>query len=115
MELSENPEPALNHFHLESKGGKMKSSASVQRMRAAIRIATLWLLAGACPSLLSADTPTNRPDAWRQDLAMLSASLPQLHKNLFFQLREEDFLRASEELDRDIPTLADSQIILPVR
>jgi len=48
---------------------------------------------------------------WLEDLDYLATELPKHHKNLFFQLKEEDFHRDIEKLKDEIPYLEDYKII----
>ncbi len=57
-------------------------------------------------------TPEQRLAFWREDLAFLVAELPKKHKNAFFKCKQEDFIAAASLLDRDLPTLQDSQIVV---
>jgi len=49
---------------------------------------------------------------WRQDLNYLEKELPARHKNLFFQLEEEEFKQEMSQLKSDLPELSDLEISL---
>jgi hypothetical protein len=51
-------------------------------------------------------------DKWRQDLQVLAARLPLLHVNPFTKITRDQFDQAVSDLDRDIPSLADHQIVV---
>lgn len=51
-------------------------------------------------------SPTQR---WREDLALLADLLPKSHKQLFFQLTEEQFRHQVADLDRRLPDLNEDQ------
>jgi Peptidase family S41 len=55
---------------------------------------------------------TSNPQYWRDDLHTLTASLPLLHPNLYFQVSPDEFQSAAAALDQQIPGLTDSQIIV---
>jgi len=50
------------------------------------------------------------PENWREDLRVISTSLPALHANLFFQTPSSAFTAAVSSLDQQIPQLSDAQI-----
>lgn len=51
---------------------------------------------------------------WLEDLDYLAKELPERHKNLFFQLKEEEFLRDIEKLKEETPYLTDYEIITEI-
>jgi len=51
---------------------------------------------------------------WRQDLHYLATELPRLHKNLFFQITEEEFQHAVAQLYEAIPSMRDDEIIIGI-
>lgn len=51
-------------------------------------------------------------DHWRADLEFLATQLPLLHKNAFFKITHAQFDQAVADLDRDIPTLRDYEIVV---
>lgn len=53
-------------------------------------------------------------DHWLEDLDYIAKELPKRHKNLFFQLKEEDFLEDIEKLKAEIPYLIDYVIITKI-
>jgi hypothetical protein len=64
------------------------------------------------PSYSAADSPTSKPGDWREDLRVLSTYLPTVHANLFFQLPRSTFDNEVTQLNSDIPSLSDTQIII---
>jgi hypothetical protein len=52
------------------------------------------------------------PEDWREDLRLMAAQMPALHKNLFHTMKREDFERAVRALDAEIPNLNEDQIIV---
>ncbi|MDX6693595.1 MAG: hypothetical protein QOF02_1198 [Blastocatellia bacterium] len=50
--------------------------------------------------------------AWREDLRYLAREIPQRHKNAFHLITREQFERAVNELDAQIPKLSDDEIAL---
>lgn len=63
-------------------------------------------------SYSAAQSPTSKPGDWRDDLRVLSTNLPALHPNLFFQLPRSTFDNEVAQLNSDIPSLSDTQIII---
>lgn len=63
---------------------------------------------------LTPEEPTSVPhltsEQWRQDLQYLATELAKRHKNAFHQVSREQFEKAVNELDRQIPTLRDYEI-----
>jgi hypothetical protein len=53
-----------------------------------------------------------RDSAWRQDLEVLAAQLPQLHPNLFFQSPRAVFDQAVNDLRDAIPALSDTDVMV---
>jgi Peptidase family S41 len=51
-------------------------------------------------------------DAWREDLRFLAREIPKRHKNAFHFVTREQFERAVNELDAQIPKLSDDEIAL---
>jgi hypothetical protein len=51
-----------------------------------------------------------RVESWRRDVRLLAAELPRRHVNLFFQLPRARWARAFQELEADLPRLADHQV-----
>lgn len=51
-------------------------------------------------------------EQWRQDLQFLATQLPLLHKNAFFKVSRTQFEQAVADLDRDIPSLQDYEIVI---
>lgn len=51
-------------------------------------------------------------DEWRGDIDYLEEQLPQLHKDLFFKVSEEEFLDYLNSLKRDLPGLNDRDVVL---
>ncbi|MBI3667062.1 MAG: hypothetical protein HY236_12725 [Acidobacteria bacterium] len=49
-------------------------------------------------------------EEWRQDLKYLAEAIPRTHPNPFGRVKREDFQKAVEEFDRQIPALTDNQI-----
>ena len=49
---------------------------------------------------------------WQEDLAFLSSELPQLHKNLYYDIAEEDFQKMVKSLDEEIIRLNDAEVML---
>lgn len=69
-------------------------------------------LLGCSPKPLN--PPSTPEEAWRQDLNYLANELPRLHKDLFFQLPEEDFRQEVSRLDQTIPSLTRVETILGI-
>jgi len=64
---------------------------------------------GAVPSprpYLSDDRNT----AWANDITYLQKTLPEVHKNLYFRVSEQEFHRQLEELKQKIPAYSDEQL-----
>ena len=53
-----------------------------------------------------------RTDQWRQDLQFLATQLPLLHRNAFFKIPRAQFDQAVADLDRDLPSLQDHEIVV---
>lgn len=52
----------------------------------------------------------DRYEKWLQDITFLQETLPDKHKNLFFQINKEDFHKQIESLKSDIPRLNDDEL-----
>jgi hypothetical protein len=61
---------------------------------------------------LLAEAQTARDAAWRQDLDAIATNLPKLHPNLFYYSPRPVFDTAVAKLRDDIPTLADSNVMI---
>jgi hypothetical protein len=59
-------------------------------------------------------TPTDdlRKDKWREDLRYLASELPRRHANAFHSISRAEFERAVAQLDRQIPSLQQSDIVM---
>jgi hypothetical protein len=84
-----------------------------------IRLLLLFSLAFSATLCLPAQAGSSKPgaaltreDKWRQDLQFLQRELPIRHKNLFFQMKREDFERSLAELNQALPSLRDDQIVV---
>lgn len=55
---------------------------------------------------------TNSKEKWREDLHYIAEELPKRHKNAFHSISREQFEKAVADLDKKIPDLNDSQIIM---
>jgi len=64
------------------------------------------------PLRSAAQQPTSKPSDWRKDLHVLSTNLPLLHPNFFFQVPRVVFDNAVAQLDHDIPSLTNEQVIV---
>ncbi|MBK5258287.1 MAG: hypothetical protein JJE51_01720 [Thermoanaerobaculia bacterium] len=53
-----------------------------------------------------------RNEKWREDLAYARRLLPRVHINLFHDLSQREFDKLFTDLDRDVPRLADHEIIV---
>ena len=51
-------------------------------------------------------------EKWREDLRYLAAELPRKHKNAFHSVTREQFERAVAELDAEIPSMQDSDVVM---
>jgi hypothetical protein len=51
-------------------------------------------------------------EKWREDLRFLAAELPKKHKNAFHRISRAEFEKMVADLDAQIPTLTDEEIIL---
>ncbi len=52
----------------------------------------------------------DRNEKWLQDITFLQKTLPEKHKNLFFQMSAEDFHEQIDSLIKDIPQLGDDEL-----
>jgi hypothetical protein len=57
----------------------------------------------------------DRVDRWRKDLRYLAAELPARHVNPFFQVTRDEFDRAIDGLDKEIPFLKDFEVIVRMK
>jgi len=71
----------------------------------------LFSLAG-CSSIPSIQPylAQDRDSRWVNDITYLEKTLPQVHKNLYFHLSEQEFQRQLEELKNKVPAYSDEQI-----
>jgi len=53
----------------------------------------------------------NSKEKWREDLRFFADELPKRHKNAFHTATREQFEKAVADLDKQIPTLNDTQIV----
>ena len=74
------------------------------------RFLPLILLLAGLSRLMAADTA--RDSRWLQDLDTLTAQLPALHPNLFFQTPRSEFDRAAADLRAAIPDLNDAEVMV---
>jgi hypothetical protein len=58
----------------------------------------------------SSQVKGNRNEKWLQDITFLQETLPEKHKNLFFQMDKEDFHQQIESIKSDIPKLNDDEL-----
>jgi hypothetical protein len=68
--------------------------------------------------LLAQPSPATRtltPAQWRGDLKRFATELPKRHKNAFHTVSREEFQRAVADLDADIPSLQDHQVIVRMK
>jgi len=82
-----------------------------------VALATLVLVLSAWPSHAqeSADRPRPADPStadWIQDLGVLATRLPEVHRDAFHTISEEDFRRRVNELERRIPELAYHEIVV---
>lgn len=68
-----------------------------------------------CITLLAAHTffaqeSLSRDEKWHADLKFLTIELAAKHKNLFFQMKREDFEREVQKIEDAIPKLTDAEI-----
>ena len=65
-----------------------------------------------CSSILSSEPylSKDRDSRWVNDITYLEKTLPQVHKNLYFHLTEQEFHRQLEELKNKVPDYSDEQI-----
>ncbi|MDQ3746267.1 MAG: S41 family peptidase [Acidobacteriota bacterium] len=100
------PDPTFNGYNfwlskLEQFGGNFVAAEMVKAFVSSIEYRARFAL----PTPLGADK-------WRQDLQFLATQLPLLHVNAFTKITRDEFDRAVADLNRDIPTLQDRQIIV---
>jgi hypothetical protein len=77
-------------------------------------VPAIALVAAAQEALPLPATPPAEPrvQRWREDLAFLAKELPARHKNLYFQLPQEEFEAAVEELDETIARRSDDELVV---
>lgn len=77
-----------------------------------LAVAGLILLLTGCSPIPSVKPylAADRNDRWLNDIAYLEKTLPEVHKNLFFQLSEQEFSRQLAELKKKVPDYTDEQI-----
>lgn len=51
-----------------------------------------------------------RDGRWMNDIRYIEDTLPKVHKNLYFQISQEEFSKRLEELRKKVPTYTDEQI-----
>jgi uncharacterized protein (TIGR03437 family) len=67
-------------------------------------VAALFLAVEPCGAQTA-----SRDELRRQDLTYVSTQLPKLHVNFFYQLNPQDFSRAVQAVDAQIPVLSDAE------
>ena len=74
-----------------------------------------WLMLsisfGVLAGLVGAEEP-DRNTKWREDLRLLAEELPKKHKDFYQTLDRDTYRRAVAELDRQIPGLAEAQVVV---
>lgn len=83
------------------------------RLRWLADVCLILLLAG-CGGVPSPEPylAADRNERWLNDIAYLETTLPEVHKNLFFQMSEQEFGRRLEELKEKVPAYTDQQIAI---
>ncbi len=82
-----------------------------------VALATLVLVVSAWPSQAQESADRPRPvdlsaADWIEDLGVLATRLPEVHRDAFHTISEEDFRRRVIELERRIPELAYHEIVV---
>ncbi|MFO0837345.1 MAG: hypothetical protein U1D55_02370 [Phycisphaerae bacterium] len=85
------------------------SRTGCRSLALAVLCAAVALGQDSQPSRISGE---ERVSDWLDDLNALTVELPKHHLNAFFKTSREEFLTASAELRRDIPSLADRDIVV---
>jgi hypothetical protein len=96
-------------FHSKSYSG-LRQPATVPFVFALI-FSLIFALAG-CSKIPSTGPylAEDRDSRWVNDITYLEKTLPEVHKNLFFHLSEEEFHRQLAELKDKVPGYTDEQI-----
>ncbi|KPU43511.1 peptidase family S41 [Oxobacter pfennigii] len=91
---------------------KACSFTKVPYALAIIFIVTIMLLPTGCSRVPSTDPylAEDRDTGWVKDITYLEETLPKVHKNLYFNLSEQDFLQQLEELKNKVPVYSDEQM-----
>jgi len=77
---------------------------------AVIILALLFSLSGCGVPSPKPYLAEDRDSRWLNDITYLEKTLPQVHKNLYFRLPEEEFHRQLAELKAKVPAYSDAQI-----
>ncbi|MBI3817998.1 MAG: hypothetical protein HY286_04845 [Planctomycetes bacterium] len=67
---------------------------------------------GATWRLSESRKAEERDKLWREDLNQLADTLPKNHINLFFKIKEADFRKSVEDLDKKTSKLNDDQVLV---
>lgn len=59
--------------------------------------------------------PALTKEQWREDLRYLAAELPRRHKNAFHTVSRADFEKAVSDLDKQIPSLQNHEIVIGLK
>lgn len=86
----------------------MPSSASQARAACALILCALAIPAGGDAQTV----PDLDPAQWREDLEYYAARMAEVHENLYHTISESDLNRAVSDLERRLPQLDDSQVIV---
>ena len=89
-----------------------RRSARVRRGIVSLLLVTLIAALTGCGGVPStrAYLAQDRDNRWVNDISYLEKTLPQVHKNLYFHLSEQEFHRQLEELKQKVPACSDEQI-----
>jgi hypothetical protein len=82
-------------------------------------LALCLIIALTAPGCAAANDPAQKPaltkDQWREDLRHYAREMPKRHMKLFHTLPQAEFERAVSELDSEIPSLEDHEIVVRLK
>lgn len=77
-----------------------------------MRLVLAFFLVVACRDLHAQETMRINVENWRKDLRDLEGQLTEQHVDLFHSVSKDAFEKAVSDLDRDIPTLSRSKVLV---
>ncbi len=72
-------------------------------------------LLGYAGSTMACGIGEKTAEGWTADLEVFEKTLPRRHKNLFFSMKKEDYLKRLAEIEEALPDLTDAEVEIRLR